>query len=436
MMETPNRVQHKRNSFDTPTTEISSVFDDDSPLSSSVSPVSSNGDDKLYQDKAPTEQQPTKDNSAQDIATKVNPNYYGTAGSQRGQRRTTRQPRYSNFFSESRSQNVNDAQAQERPAIESEQTPAATEESRTTSALVNEEQQATESHPRGLKRKQQSSISDVTLQPPQKKVKKDIETLTESGSPRQLRKRKVDTSAGEVLQLPTKKAKTFSNARSTSSPKSKLSSKSSPIKPTVDLHPRRRVTRGITRSQELVTHPHEPASPASGKDSLIVVLRRMPPEWLVLLRGDITPASTSQNTSPSTQQNVSFASTSNQFVSDGQDQCAQPALAPIPASSQLSSVDVSQLAQPREASPDAEETHQNLEEHGLDVAFVLKFATSQERPCEEVAQPDRSSQQLPVAAASEEQYMPLALRAPSFESTQPTQPWSKSFSSHTEKLPC
>jgi hypothetical protein len=437
-METPMRLRDKRNSTDTPTTDISSVFDDSSPSSSSVSPVSSNGGDESYKEKEAPQQQPSVIIGIQNTTTKYNLDDYGTAASQRRQRRTTGQPRYSNFFSESRSQGVKDTQVPETPEIVSEHTSAAAQEPRTASAPEHEEQQLGNGPHQRFKRKQQASVSDVTSQPLRKKVKRNIQTTP--AATRQLRKRKVDTSAIEEPQPPTKKVKTsLIKPHSTTTSKTKPQPKTSPAKAKDDIHPPRRITRGIARSRKPALQPADAAEVVPERDSLIAVLK-MPPCWLLAERGDITPdaASMSHSTSTSTQQNASFVSTSNESVPDCQDQCAQPALAPVPASSQLSSSDVSQPAQPsgqpQGACITVEEPHQSLEEHELDIAFLMRLKSSQERLCEKperiATQPEHSSPHLPAVATSEEQHVTLPV--PSFKSTQTTQPWSKSFSPYLQ----
>jgi hypothetical protein len=438
MLATPKDA-HTRNAIDTPATDFSSLFDNDSDsaLSSAPSSVCADSDDEHEQEKEAVQQQPNVDNTVQDGATQFDRRYYATCtlASRREQRKPRSQPVYSDFYSESLSQSVKDAPPQATRQIESEHPspPVKDAELRTSPVSDHEKQPLANAPRRTSKRKQQASVPDVTLQPLQKKIKGTIaiEAPPELVSDRQLRKRKpkVDASASEMPSPPTKKAKkTPTKARLESSAKPK-----SIPKPTPKSKPNSTPKSSSARPKELSPQPPEIAKPTPGDKSLIAKIR-MPPAWLEAERAKIIAdaASTSPGTSFSTEQNASFASTrSVQSISDGQDQCAQQALAPIPASSQLSSADGLQVTQPQEAYLAFQEPHQSPDGHESDAAFLLKFGSPQERLVEEneqtatqqehASQENHASQRLTAVAATREQHVPPP--APIYDATQPTQPW-------------
>jgi hypothetical protein len=440
MLATPKNA-HTRNAIDTPATDFSSLFDNDSDsaLSSVPSSVCADSDDETEQEKEAVQQQSNVDNTVRDGATQFDRRYYATCtlASRREQRKPRSQPVYSDFYAESRSQSVKAALPQATPQIESEHpSPAVKDAELRTSPVSDHEEQPLANAPRWTsKRKQQASVPNVTLQPPKKKIKETIpiETPPELVSGRQLRKRKrkhkVDASASEMPPPPTKKAKkTPTKARPKSSAKPKSGPKSTPKSKTKSTP-----KSSSTKPKELSPRPPEIAKSTSGDRSLIAKIR-MPPAWLEAERAKIIAddASTSPGTSFSTEQNTSFASTRGaQSISDGQDQCAQQALAPVPASSQLSSADGSQVTQPQEAYLAFQEPHQSPDGHESDAAFLLKFGSPQERLVEEneqtatqqdrASQENHASQRLTAVAATRKQHMPPP--APIYDATQPTQPW-------------
>jgi hypothetical protein len=116
-------------------------------------------------------------------------------------------------------------------------------------------------------------------------------------------------------------------------------------------------------------------------------------------------------------------------MSDGQNQCAQQALAPVPASNQLSSADVSQVIQPQDSYTTFQELHQSPDGHESDPAFLLKFASPRESLAEETeriasqsAQSEHSSQHQQNAVVTEEEQH-VSFPVPLYDATQPTQPW-------------
>jgi hypothetical protein len=431
-METPKHA-HTRVSFSTPSTDFSSIFgDDNSPLSSAPSSVNGDSDAEIRHEKATPEQQPTVDSTADAGAAQLDSKYYDTVAWRRGRRKATREPVYTNFCSVSRSQRVNDSPPQPTLEIELEH-PSATAkdvESRTTPVPEDNEQHLAKIPRQTSKRNKLISVPDVTLQTPQNELKENIVTALEPAPAHQLRKRKpyADVFASESSQPSAKKAKTTpTKALSTFNPKPKPTS-------TPRSKPRPRPKSWSAKPKELVPRPPETAAAISEQRSFIVAFD-MPPEWLLKERERIMSgaAPTSPGTSFSTQQNTSFESKrSKQSISDSQDQCAQLALAPVPASSQLSSTDVSQAEQTHEAYPPLLEPQQSSDEHESDVTFLLKFASPQERSTEETqrmatqsAQLEHSSQQQQNAVIREEeqQQEQVDFRTITYDATQATQPW-------------
>jgi hypothetical protein len=428
-METPKHA-HTRPSINTLSTDFSSIFsDDNSPLSSAPSSVNGDSDADPRHKKATPEQQPNVDSTADAGAAQLNSKYHDTVAWRRGRRKATREPVYTNLYSGSRSQRVNDYPPQATPEIELEHPSAAAQEaeSRTIPAPKDDEQHLAKTLRRTSKRNKQASVRDVTLQKPQNELEENVLTVLEPAPARQLRKRKhnADVFASELSQPYAKKAKTTpTRAPSTASPKPKPTS-------TPRSKPRPRPKSSSAKPEKLLPHPPETAAAISEQRSLIVVFN-MPPEWLLKERERIMSgaAPISPGTSFSTEQNTSFESTrSIQSIPGGQDQCAQLALAPVPASSQLSSTDVSQAAQTHEAYLPLPEPQQSPDGHESDVTFLLKFASSRERSAEETqrmatqsAQLEHSSQQQQNAVATEEEQQ-VDFPAITYDATQATQPW-------------
>jgi hypothetical protein len=179
-MKTPYAVKCKPDTADTPDTFISSIFDDtDSPLSSSVSPVSSpDGNDSESEDnKATTDHEPSSDTPP--VSTPIDVALYGTSSSQRPSSIRRSAPLLPGIISELPKDL--DTIALQSPTS---------------------------------KRKEQAWPSDVTVEPLQKKVKAKSmtkRTATRPSEPRQLRKSKSTSIAPDTTPPPpAKKAKTSS----------------------------------------------------------------------------------------------------------------------------------------------------------------------------------------------------------------------------------
>jgi hypothetical protein len=255
-METPNPARHEPDSVYTPDTVISSIFDNgnESPLSSSISPVSSYSErDSNYEKESP-HKQPALDNATQDTVTWVNPDYYGTAASRREPRKRTSQPQYYGFFSEPRKQSIKKIKTQTQPPCsrepegDAEQTIVVLPRSSTTAAENHPEPPA----PRVCKRKAQAPAPDVTTESPQKRVKEGTATrrslrprptpqatVTEDvrsspAPPRQLRKRKVSPITVEAEQSPPSKRSRTNSARPRAAPKPKSKSPTAKGEPGVE----------------------------------------------------------------------------------------------------------------------------------------------------------------------------------------------------------
>lgn len=433
-METPKAVG-KCGPTDTPDTTFSSIFDcDDSPLSSPPSSVIGDVDDDASEYEEEKPQQHT--NGTQSITSWDDPENRETARSQRNQRVTKKLPVYSNFFSQLKRQTPEPT----KPKVQSTEDPV-----RPSFTTADDDEKPAL---RTSKRKQQATVPDSTAELQQNKVKTaparrshpsklDAEpafaqNVPQSNAPipasstvpsHQLRKRKLDTTAIEEAQPPsTKKVKA---APTKASPKSK-----------------RKPTRVPKRAAPIKSKKHNSAGQATKaalpeKTEFVIVLRMAAHRLVGLGRGeergpDTTAAS--RRTFSIDHETGSFESTSFQSEPD---QCAQPVLAPIPASSQLTSDDSSQL------------THNSFQSHNANLAASnlqivpeeCEVAASQDLPTSpyiSVAEPEvpktqsdhnHSLQQQPTLFASEHATHALE-KTHSFSSTQPTQllsqPYSKS----------
>jgi hypothetical protein len=227
-METSKPAKHKQSSADSTNMNLSIIFDNDSPLSSSESLMSNTHDKESEWEAEASHNQPEPSSGTRETPVTFSWDLYGTAASQRPQRKVTSQPQYSGFYLETRDENVRSPPIQDTRKIKSEQ----------------------------------ASTCDVTSQLPQKQTKKSLvrrilqseseeapavvnDKQNSACSSRKLRKRRAETSAPAAVQrTPNKKAKTMPNKTG-----SKTKPKTKPAKITDTAFAFGRVTRAINKSQ-------------------------------------------------------------------------------------------------------------------------------------------------------------------------------------------
>jgi hypothetical protein len=355
-------------STETPDTTFSSIFDSsDSPLSSPSSSILGDLNDKdasEYEEEKPP-RHPKPSNCTQAISLWDDLNNCGTASSQRERRAQKKAPVYSNFFSEVKKQSP------DLPQVKVPLSPTAISDAAQPAATTREIREDEEtSHQTTLKRKEQATASDSNDEPIQKKVKTasarrcarsklDTEPafaadiLQPTGSSpanecapsRQLRKRKLETTVTEVDQPPpSKKVKT---APAKAQPKPKGTSPRKPRRAAPPV-PKKRKSTG----QATVTTLQE-------KKGSVVVLKMSPHRLAGLGHNEEQRPATEpalQQSFTDAHETFPFEQTSFQSMRSDPDQCAQPVPAPIPASSQLTSFDGSQL------------THSSFQAHKADTA--------------------------------------------------------------------
>jgi hypothetical protein len=272
---------------------------------------------------------------------------------------------YSNFFSEVKKQSP------DLPQVKVPLSPTAISDAAQPAATTREIREDEEtSHQTTLKRKEQATASDSNDEPIQKKVKTasarrcarsklDTEPafaadilqptgsspVNECAPSRQLRKRKLETTVTEVDQPPPSKKVKTAPAKAQPKPEGTSPRKPRRVAPPV---PKKRKSTG----QATVTTLQE-------KKGSVVVLKMSPHRLAGLGHNEEQrPAKEPalQQSFTDAHETFPFEQTSFQSMRSDPDQCAQPVPAPIPASSQLTSFDGSQL------------THSSFQAHKADTA--------------------------------------------------------------------
>ncbi|KAH7409811.1 hypothetical protein DE146DRAFT_604110 [Phaeosphaeria sp. MPI-PUGE-AT-0046c] len=310
-METPKSARQSSDPADTPDTRIPSIFDsDDSPLSSPQSLTSScSGESPI--NGAREWQHPTQpDKESQHTTAWANLHLFGTAASHRAQR-TRKAPKPYPGYLETHAE-----------VFEEEHVPDTLE---TAAALTA----APEQNERGVRSKSNPNPTrgHVPAAP---------------APTHQLRKRKAASSTLKAEYIPpVKKVKT-----KTPKPAAASKSKSRPRKPAAK-DPARRSMRTIRPPERLRAITEENSEEVSVRSALILKLK-MYDGWRGELQRPSSIKSTidltfASNLTASPHESSSFGSAGKQSTYESQEQCAQPVLAPISASTQSSSNNGSQI---------------------------------------------------------------------------------------------
>ena len=458
-------MKRKRDSTDTTITDVSSAWDANSGVASSCSPISVPDQDSPKLDECAPQNLPEARVIERQPQIAFNWNLYATAASQRPRRSRESQPQYADTISEESLSSVEATKPQDTIEVRPVQPSRTADE---------EECPQTDQRRQALKRKAQISVTDVTSQPPPKKARKaptkrakqDV-TSTQRKQPaapvsRQPRKRKAELeTSDEVQPTPPKKAKTLPVK-----PPKQNESDQLPAFAEDEARPLRRITRGLTRSRKAVSPStivqEEPPAGQSEHASLIVVLKMsqlarigcespaqsqtpLQPQ-IAMTESDDVAASGVQSADTSDmvclyprsffmshanlqKQNSSFRTTMSQSYRDVQEQCAQPALAPVPASSQGASSFSSQathLLRPYDI-PSLPTVQEESEDHELNISP----AKYNKAPWLQSLNADALAPELPAAAKAVDRHENIGVSpSVSFASTQPTlvlsQPWEPS----------
>lgn len=438
-MDTPKSARQSFDLADTPDTSISNIFDsNDSPLSSACSLSSEYREESPIKTEQAQRQITEPDNDTQDCTTWVNHSLYGdyTAASQRSKRARKKPELFPGL-----SQVPTEAFKEELEILETN------DEATTTPAPDAEEPSAPEQHEEQLqqqatKRKRQASRSDVTGLPTQRRVKGDAaprrsaraksdrkatvegDLLAQSPT-RQLRKRKALPATFAVSEAPN--AKRAKAATTETAAITKLKPKA---RNPVASGPARRSTRTTRPPVKLRDFIKEKDTAVSAPRTWILKLK-MYDGW----RGELKRPSPTSSTTASLQESTSFGSAGKQPKYESQEQCAQPALTPIPASSQLSSEDSSQALNTTSQSQAADPVNHDIQEsphHASPQASQNRAATQPNLSAPTVMNKSQPVQQ-PSSQVENEVIMgnadlPGSFSALSFHSTQPTLILDKPYS--------
>lgn len=452
-MATPKSAHHTSDAADTPDTTIPSVFDgSDSSLSSTQSLSS----EYLEEYDSPIKiAQPNVDptDQIQDVTAWTNPDLYGTAASQWTQRARTKTVIFpglaqlpEDVFNEEPDTSETSDLAPTTALEDIEKSPAPAEKE------VQPQQQTT-------KRKRQASTSDVTDEPPKKKVRgavaskrgrskaghettvQDVPIPPAPAPSRPSRKRKSTSPVpAEAKTPPAKKANTATPRPATPAP-TKSKSKSKAGTPAAKTP--------VRKSGRAVRAPARLGQPTGGRyeevpvQSRSILRLKMYKGWAgererpssATSNADATP-----DTNPS-HENPSFESPGKQLTFESQEQYAQRAWTPIPASnpSQPSSSEHSQVAAPTSQIQAAKPAFEGLEapEHVLtqdsqaDVEIPPHPFASDVTVESQPQPPQQHSSPVQNDVVMTETDLQGSFSTLSFRSTQPTlildEPWSKSF---------